>query len=374
MMNKIFIAAILLALTLISGCDNRKKLTSTSIPFSIGGIALGAAKNSLNNSNELMACSPESNNKAKCYVNDTNVQYDFFGANAHLVSVQLYAPYTNIAEISIAIKGKSISKHEIESAWKLNGKCLNSYDIDASHKFDSETSGYFARTLKEFNLLPIGAGDFICLADDNSFIKYNQYSDKTEGSVDIYYLKDVFANNYRYLFKSKSAYDNAKNEISKAFAKKPEKTEINRCKGYNPNGEEHGKQMDKLALDAGYKDAYADKYFTSFVSELCTGEIDDAKEYVSSGYVPIRTAQFTAKHFNISIQFAEPSAKALKLEETRYSLVGLGICQACAGNAAMHAVIKPNSECGVLVKSALSGNQSAIDKIDELPTFCEWKF
>ena len=41
MMNKIFIAAILLALTLISGCDNRKKLTSTSIPFSIGGIALG---------------------------------------------------------------------------------------------------------------------------------------------------------------------------------------------------------------------------------------------------------------------------------------------------------------------------------------------
>ena len=108
MMNKIFIAAILLALTIISGCDNRKKLTSTSIPFSIGGIALGAAKNSLNNSNELMACSPESNNKAKCYVNDTNVQYDFFGANAHLVSVQLYAPYTNIAEISIAIKGKSI--------------------------------------------------------------------------------------------------------------------------------------------------------------------------------------------------------------------------------------------------------------------------
>lgn len=71
-----------------------------------------------------------------------------------------------------------------------------------------------AATLREpkgIQFTTLGAGDFICLADDNSFIKYNQYSDKTEGSVDIYYLKDVFClNNYRYLFKSKSAYDNAK--------------------------------------------------------------------------------------------------------------------------------------------------------------------
>lgn len=90
--------------------------------------------------------------------------------------------------------------------------------------------------------------------------------------------------------------------------------------------------------------------------------------------MPIRTAQFTAKHFNISIQFAEPSAKLLKIEETRYSLVGLGICQACAGNAAMYAVEKPESECGKLVAQALSGNKNAIKAIDEFPSFCEWKY
>lgn len=73
-----------------------------------------------------------------------------------------------------------------------------------------------------------------------------------------------------------------KNEISKAAPlKKPEKTEINRCKGYNPNGEEHGKQMDKLALDAGYKDTYADKYFTSFVSDYAQEKLTMQKNMLA---------------------------------------------------------------------------------------------
>lgn len=365
----------IIALTLlISGCDSRQKLSSDSIPFSVGGIQLGSAKDSLKIPNELIGCASETTDKAKCYVSDTNIKYNFFGADAHFITVKLYAPYKNIEEINISIKGKVVTKGEIEQKWNLKGKCLERYEIDKSQKFDTETSGYFFRALDEFNLLPSSGGDFICLADNNTFLKYKQYTEKSEGSIDIYYLKDVFATNYRYLFKSKLALEKSNDEVAKAFVKPIIQTPSNRCgKKYTPDSQAHGESMAKLATDASY-DNGADRYFSAFVSELCTGTIQDAKQYVSSAQIPIKSAQFASQYFGIKVEFEEPSGQSKQIENTRQELTNLGICQACAGNAAMYGVMKPNSECGNLVRNALSGDKNAIRKIEEFPAFCEWKF
>ncbi len=373
-MNITILFSLMATTFLLTACDNRQKLTSDSVPFGVGGIQLGASRDGLKSPNELTGCAPETSDKAKCYVSDTNIRYDIFGADAHFITVKFYAPYKNIEEINVSFKGKTIRKSEIEQKWGLKGKCLDRYEIDESQKFDKETSGYFIRALNEFNLLPSSGGDFVCLADNNTFLKYNQYTGKNEGSIDMYYLKDVFATNYRYLFKSKLAHQQANDEVAKAFAKPVVQTPVNRCgKKYDPDGQEHGASMDKLAVDAKYENG-ADRYFSDFVNVLCTGTLEDAKIFVSSAQIPKDSAQYTAQYLGVSVQFEEPSEQSKQIVKTRYALTSLGICQACAGNAAMHAVMKPSSECGILVKSALSGNQSAIDKIDELPTFCEWKF
>ncbi len=359
---------------LLTGCDNRQKFTSDSAPFSVGGIQLGAPRDGLKTPNELTGCAPDTADKAKCYVNDTNIRYDIFGADAHFITVKFYAPYKNIDEINVSFKGKTITKSEVEQKWGLKGKCLNRYEIDESQKFDKETSGYFVRALNEFNLLPSSGGDFVCLADNNTFLKYSQYTGKAEGSIDMYYLKDVFVTNYRYLFKSKMAHQQSNEEVANAFSKPVAQVPINRCgKKYDPDGQAHGASMDKLAVDAKYENG-ADRYFSAFVSELCTGDGNGARDYVSNSQIPVDTAQYVAQHFGIKLQFEKPSAQSTEIEKTRQRLTGLGICQACAGHAAMHAVIKPNSECGNLVKNALNGNQEAIRRIDEFPAFCEWKF
>lgn len=373
-MKLTFFNSIILLALFISGCDSRQKLSSDSLPFSVGGIQLGAPKDSLKSPNELKGCAAETTDKAKCYVSDTNVRYEFFGADAHFITVKLYAPYKNIEEINISIKGKAITKREIEQKWNLNGKCLDRYEIDKSQKFDTETSGYFFRALNEFNLLPSSGGGFICLADNNTFLKYNQYVEKSEGSIDIYYLKDVFATNYRYLFNSKSALEKSNDEVAKAFSKPVIETPSNRCgKKYDPESQSHGESMERLATDASYENG-ADRYFSAFVSELCSGTVEDAKRYVSSAHIPIKSAQFVSQYFGVKVEFEEPSTQAKQIENTRQGLTSLGICQACAGNAAMYGVMKPNSECGNLVKNALSGDKNAIRIIDEFPAFCEWKF
>ena len=221
-MNITILFSLMATTFLLTACDNRQKLTSDSVPFGVGGIQLGASRDGLKSPNELTGCAPETSDKAKCYVSDTNIRYDIFGADAHFITVKFYAPYKNIEEINVSFKGKTIRKSEIEQKWGLKGKCLDRYEIDESQKFDKETSGYFIRALNEFNLLPSSGGDFVCLADNNTFLKYNQYTGKNEGSIDMYYLKDVFATNYRYLFKSKLAHQQANDEVAKAFAKPTE--------------------------------------------------------------------------------------------------------------------------------------------------------
>ena len=118
-----------------------------------------------------------------------------------------------MTELHFAITGGKVRKSDVERAWDIQGKCLGKTDIEEASKFDTQTSGYFARSLDEFHLLPSGYEDFVCLMPDNSFIKYNQHPGKNEAGVDIYYLKDVFATNYGYIFMSKDKYSLAKTEI-----------------------------------------------------------------------------------------------------------------------------------------------------------------
>lgn len=205
-----FVAAILL----LAGCDNRPVLKSDGEPFGVGGITLGMLKSELEKKHELLSCNPDAAETAKCFVDDRKVKYDFFGVPVGFIAVKLPSPYTTIYSMHFAIKGGKVRKSDVERAWHIQGKCLGKVDIEDALKFDKETSGYFARSLDEFHLLPSGYEDFICLMPDHSFIKYDQYTDKNEAGVDIYYLKDVFVTNYGYVFKSREKYAAAKIEIN----------------------------------------------------------------------------------------------------------------------------------------------------------------
>ena len=54
-------------------------------------------------------------------------------------------------------------------------------------------------------------------------------------------------------------------------------------------------------------------------------------------------------------------------------LIDLGMCRACASNAALYYQKKPKSKCALLVKAALANDQEAIKKLLEFPDYCEWE-
>lgn len=53
------------------------------------------------------------------------------------------------------------------------------------------------------------------------------------------------------------------------------------------------------------------------------------------------------------------SAATMRLDEVDNRLLAIGMCSACAWNAAYTYTRRPNSPCGVLVRRALAGNSAA---------------
>lgn len=59
------------------------------------------------------------------------------------------------------------------------------------------------------------------------------------------------------------------------------------------------------------------------------------------------------------IRSAVPPVR-LKMDDVDNRLLEMGLCSACAGNAAYIYLTKPKSKCGRLVREALEGNQDAL--------------
>lgn len=61
---------------------------------------------------------------------------------------------------------------------------------------------------------------------------------------------------------------------------------------------------------------------------------------------------------------------ALRQNDVELRLLELGLCNGCADNAAAFYVKMPASRCAALVRGALEGNPTAIEKLKDDPEFC----
>jgi hypothetical protein len=64
-------------------------------------------------------------------------------------------------------------------------------------------------------------------------------------------------------------------------------------------------------------------------------------------------------------------ADVLRQNDVELKLLDLGMCNACADNAAAFYVKMPNSRCAMLVRKALvEGDPTAIEKLRDAPDYC----
>ncbi len=55
-------------------------------------------------------------------------------------------------------------------------------------------------------------------------------------------------------------------------------------------------------------------------------------------------------------------------------LLDMGLCSACADNAARYYIEKPSSACATLVRAALGGNYRAKKALIQFPSYCNYRY
>jgi hypothetical protein len=357
------------------GCDNKPYIEKNENSFSIGGVSLGASKEELEKNNTLLSCKPIETDMVTCFIDDSKITYKLFGTTANFISIKLINPYQTISGISMSVKGPAISKNSIEKKWALQGRCLTRMEIDEATKFDNQGSGYFKNSLNEFNLLPSGNMDFICLTKNREFIKYNYYEGK-EASIDIYYLKNVFANNYEYIFQSKlkfnSAYEeskiitNSKNNINKntSFSMS--------CENVSHENKDYFENMEKLSKESNLPDNYFNKYHEDVVVSICNGNEKALIKSITDGYVPQEEVKRISITLGRSYKILEENIPKNLYSAHMKSLEKFNLCSACQSNISAHLSEQPNSKCSDLAKKAIQGDKNSISKLEEYPDYCKF--
>ncbi|MBB3941721.1 hypothetical protein GGR39_003402 [Novosphingobium fluoreni] len=75
--------------------------------------------------------------------------------------------------------------------------------------------------------------------------------------------------------------------------------------------------------------------------------------------------------YGIDVDRSKNSAADLKSDDVDNALLNLGMCSACASNAAYLYIHSPASKCGSKVADALAGDKSAIDALQTDPDYCQ---
>jgi hypothetical protein len=66
--------------------------------------------------------------------------------------------------------------------------------------------------------------------------------------------------------------------------------------------------------------------------------------------------------------------KLLRHDDIDNRFLAMGLCSACADNVTQFYISKPDSQCGRLARSAIEGNQEAINLLQTDPSYCRWNY
>ena len=76
--------------------------------------------------------------------------------------------------------------------------------------------------------------------------------------------------------------------------------------------------------------------------------------------------------YSVDVVRDKNSEEALRIDDLDNKLLEMGLCSACAGNAATYYIKRPESPCGRLTRKALEGNPAATSELLKFPAYCQW--
>jgi hypothetical protein len=130
--------------------------------------------------------------------------------------------------------------------------------------------------------------------------------------------------------------------------------------------------MEKLAKLANLPNGYYSRYDENIVGYLCKGDVESVQEEYNQGFATKAEIDGIAKALGMTqaSSLHKRSDIGMSYGYSRKKFSDMGLCEACADNAAVYYTEKPASRCGKLAKQALEGNPAAIRTLQSFPDYC----
>lgn len=363
----------------VTACDSRRRINSDALPFSAANVSLGMPKDGAAKIVPMDGCVQTNEVWVSCTHHPTAELITFMGATVESVEVGLVPPYETIDRVKLQAYGVYIYDHQIESQWKLGGRCLNYFSAQGLSEF-SPTASALMRSLLELQSYPSGMNDSICLSKEGKLIrvKNEDFGGKKTAWVEMYRpvpeVVRLFEEALALKEKSGQKVDLSQTQSSKLTKESATKTGPITCAAVTADSDDSRNAMEGLARMTGRPDGSFSRYDITMVGALCSGDTVSVDSLVDSGFIQADAAVKTAQALGKTYEKKDRSEQGLAYARSRKALASMGLCSVCADHIAQYVSKLPESDCGKLASQAFSGNTDAIQKLGEFPSYCEWKY
>jgi hypothetical protein len=136
----------------------------------------------------------------------------------------------------------------------------------------------------------------------------------------------------------------------------------------NPN---YSDNMEALAKKASLPGGYYTRYHEDLVKALCQGDLKEVNSLIDNGDV---SAHDTTRIKQALTETPPRTDAGRSYGYSKQKFIAMGLCMACADNAAQWYVQRPTSRCGMLAKHALEGDPDAVKELQTFPSYCTWEY
>lgn len=147
------------------------------------------------------------------------------------------------------------------------------------------------------------------------------------------------------------------------------------CSEVQYGSPKYQENMEKLAISAHLQGNFYNRYQEDYVGAVCKGDAATAQQLIDVGSVSVEEGKAINQLLGIPQgPSSERSDAGRNYADARQKMSQLGLSEASSDNVAMYFAHKPTSECALVAKKALGGDQPSISTLRDNPSYCVWDY
>lgn len=192
-----FVLTLSVAALALTACKQKEIVNESTDKLGVGYVQLWSPVSKLKAAYGFSYCRSDREGETKCSVSTEKHSFRFHGLKVDTVDVTINDQTNLVTAVNMTYVGGALIRSSLDQAF--NKRCLDSFDVDRAVEFDKDVRIFYYH-LREVRATP-GSKDTVCLLNNGTYLKASEsYSKAGTGSVELFQLNGVFANNFNYIF------------------------------------------------------------------------------------------------------------------------------------------------------------------------------